>query len=160
MEKGLFRKSSLERISSPEQLTDYIRVTNPSVWIVLTALAVLLCAVLVWSALGVLTDTLRLNVLVRGGAAVCYVDDGAAKKLAVGMEVRLGDAGGTVEEVSALPISAQALRAGLPDDYTFSRLSAGEWNHEVKLGVSGVPDGLYEAQIILESIRPIAFLWN
>lgn len=160
MEKGLFRKSSLERISSPEQLTDYIRVTNPSVWIVLIAVAVLLCGALVWSALGVLTDTLRLNALVRGGEAVCYVDGDTAKKLAAGMEVRLGDARGTLVEVSALPLSARALRDALADDYAFSLLSAGEWNREVKIDVSGLPDGLFEAQITLESIHPIAFLWN
>lgn len=160
MENNLFRKSSLERIASPEQLTDYIRVTNPSVWIVLIAIAVLLCAALVWSVFGSLTDTLRLNALVRGDEAVCYVDDDTAKKLAAGMEVRLGEAKGTLGEVAPLPISAQTLRARLPDDYTFSRLSAGEWNYEVKIDVSGLADGLYEAQIILESIRPIAFLWN
>lgn len=28
---SIFRKSSLERISSPEQLNDYIRVASPSV---------------------------------------------------------------------------------------------------------------------------------
>lgn len=160
MENGLFRKSSLERIASPEQLTDYIRVTNPSVWVVLVALAVLLCAVLVWSVFGVLTDTLRLNALVRGGDAVCYVSDGAAEEITAGMQVQLGEACGTVKEVSALPVSAGALRAALPDDYTFSRLAAGEWNHEVKIDVPGLPDGLYEAQITLESIRPMAFLWN
>lgn len=160
MEKGLFRKSSLERIASPEQLTDYIRVTNPSVWIVLLALAVLLSAVLVWSVFGTLTDTLRLNALVRGGAAVCYVNDDTAKKLAAGLPVRLGEADGEVQEVSALPLSADALHAALGDDYIFSRLCAGEWNHEVKIHVSGLPDGLYEARITLESIRPIMFLWN
>ena len=160
MEKGLFRKSSLERIASPEQLTEYIRVTNPSVWTVLIALAVLLCAALVWSVFGAVTDTLSLNALVRGGEAVCYVQEDTAKKLAPGMEAELGGISGTVREVSALPISAEALHAKLPDDYTFSRLTAGAWNHEVKISVLGLPDGLFEAKIILESIRPIAFLWN
>ena len=51
-EKGLFRQKSIKRISSPEQLDDYIRVTTPSVWIVLIALVVLLAGMLAWSALG------------------------------------------------------------------------------------------------------------
>ena len=46
---GLFREKSIERVSSPEQLNDYIRVTNPSVWIVLLALVVLLVGILAWS---------------------------------------------------------------------------------------------------------------
>lgn len=49
---GIFREKSIKRVSSPEQLNDYIRVTSPSVWIVLIALVVLLLGMLAWSALG------------------------------------------------------------------------------------------------------------
>ena len=49
---SVFRKKSLDQINSPEQLDDYIRVTTPSVWIVLLALVVLLVGVLAWSILG------------------------------------------------------------------------------------------------------------
>ena len=49
---NIFRKKSLERVSSPEQLNDYIRVTTPSVWIVLAALVLLLVGMLVWSVFG------------------------------------------------------------------------------------------------------------
>ena len=36
----IFRKETLERVSSPEQLSDYLRVTNPGIWIVLAAVVV------------------------------------------------------------------------------------------------------------------------
>ena len=49
---SVFRKKSLDQINSPEQLDDYIRVTTPSVWIVLLALVVLLVGILAWSILG------------------------------------------------------------------------------------------------------------
>ncbi|HML48083.1 MAG TPA: hypothetical protein PKE04_15180 [Clostridia bacterium] len=159
MENGLFRKRSLERIASPEQLTGYIRVTSPNVWIVLTAIAVLLIAVLIWSVFGALTDTLQVQVLVSDGA-VCYVNGDIAQRLSAGMPVRLGEADGILREVAARPLSSSELREALPDDYTFSLLSAGVWSYAVILDVSGLPDGLYEAQITLESIRPIVFLWN
>ena len=51
-ESGIFRKKSMERVSSPEALNDYIRVTTPSVWIVLIALAALLVGILAWSVFG------------------------------------------------------------------------------------------------------------
>ena len=51
----LFRKKSLDRISSPEQLNDYIRVTTPTVWLVLLALVILLAGMLLWSILGTVT---------------------------------------------------------------------------------------------------------
>ena len=48
----LFRKKSIERVSTPEQLNDYIRVTTPSVWAVLAAMTVLLIGMLVWGVFG------------------------------------------------------------------------------------------------------------
>lgn len=35
MSDQIFRKKSLDRISSPEQLNDYIRVANPGIWMIL-----------------------------------------------------------------------------------------------------------------------------
>ena len=49
---GIFREKSLERVSSPEELNDYIRVTTPSVWIVLAATVALLLGMLAWSIFG------------------------------------------------------------------------------------------------------------
>ena len=36
-QSDLYRKESMDRIQSPEQLNDYLRITNPSVWVVLGA---------------------------------------------------------------------------------------------------------------------------
>ena len=52
MDNSIFRKKSIERISSPEQLGDYIRVSNPSVWIILGAIIVLLIGSCVWGIFG------------------------------------------------------------------------------------------------------------
>ena len=49
---SLFREKSLERVSSPDQLDDYVRVITPSVWVVLLAVAILVAGVIVWNALG------------------------------------------------------------------------------------------------------------
>ena len=49
---GLFREKSMERIHSPEELSDYIRVATPSVWLVLLATTILLAGMLAWSILG------------------------------------------------------------------------------------------------------------
>ena len=49
---SVFREKSLEKISSPERMDEYIKVTTPSVWVVLVALVVLLAGFLVWSIFG------------------------------------------------------------------------------------------------------------
>ena len=51
-EKSIFREKSLERISAPEQLNDYIKVTKPSVWVVLIATILLIAGALVWAICG------------------------------------------------------------------------------------------------------------
>lgn len=48
----LFREKSLERVNSPEELSDYIRVTTPSVWLVLLATTILLAGMLAWAVFG------------------------------------------------------------------------------------------------------------
>lgn len=48
----LFRKKSIERVTSPEQLNDYIRVSNPGVWMILAAVVILLAGVCVWGFFG------------------------------------------------------------------------------------------------------------
>ena len=49
---SIFRQKSIDRVSSPEQLNDYIRVTTPSVWLVLAAVVLLLAGMLAWSIFG------------------------------------------------------------------------------------------------------------
>ncbi|MBQ9361529.1 MAG: hypothetical protein IJT96_10905 [Lachnospiraceae bacterium] len=53
----LFREKSIERVSSPEQLDDYIRVTHPGVWMILLAIIILLAGVIVWAAFGTVSFT-------------------------------------------------------------------------------------------------------
>ncbi len=53
--KGFFRQKSIDKVSSPEKLDDYIRVTTPSVWITLAAIVILLVGTLIWGIMGELT---------------------------------------------------------------------------------------------------------
>ena len=52
MSESVFRKKSIERVSSPEKLNDYIRVSSPSIWIIMAALIVLLAGILIWAVFG------------------------------------------------------------------------------------------------------------
>jgi hypothetical protein len=51
-QKQIFRKSAIDSVSSPEQLTDYIRVTTPGVWVILAASIILLGSLFAWAACG------------------------------------------------------------------------------------------------------------
>lgn len=55
MDKKLFREKNVQRVSSPEELNDYMRVTSPSVWIILIAVIILLVGFAVWGITGTVT---------------------------------------------------------------------------------------------------------
>lgn len=50
--KTIFREKSLERISSPDKINDYIKTTTPGIWIVLIAVLLILAGAIVWSVFG------------------------------------------------------------------------------------------------------------
>lgn len=52
---SIFREKSLQRISSPEEMQDYIRVTRPAVWVILAAVILLLAGMIVWAVFGTVT---------------------------------------------------------------------------------------------------------
>ncbi|MBQ3011719.1 MAG: hypothetical protein IJD81_11060 [Oscillospiraceae bacterium] len=57
----LYRKSALERISSPEQLDKALTVSSPMSWLALGAVTVLIVITLVWSIFGTIPVTVTTN---------------------------------------------------------------------------------------------------
>lgn len=90
METNLFRKSSLERISSPERLNEYIKITNPGVWSVLLGCLALLIAVGFWGFYGSIPDSVK-------AAGVMFPQNGVASVIPTAggrisdMRVKVGD---------------------------------------------------------------------
>ena len=157
MNEQLFRKKSVDKVSSPEQLNEYIRVSNPGVWMVLAAVIVLLAGVIVWGFIGHLDTTLSTAVVCENGEAVIYVKEADAEKIATGMTVRVGDKEYAVSEIAKEPSRVDAT---IPEyAIHLGSLTTGEWVYAVKVnGTFG--DGVYKADIVIESISPISFILN
>ena len=154
---NLFRKKSLESISSPEQLNHYIRVSTPSVWLLLAAIVVLLCGVCVWGALGHMDTMLPAVAVSEAGAVTAYVRDADAAKVEPGAKVLIGEAEGSVVSVSGEPVRV---------DETFTEymrhvggLKMDEWVYEVALDLP-CADGVHAAQIVIDSVSPMSFVLN
>lgn len=49
MEQTVFRKKSLERISSPEQSDTCVRIAGPGIWLSVLAVVFLLTALFLWN---------------------------------------------------------------------------------------------------------------
>lgn len=88
--KNLFRKSALDRLSSPEQLDTLMQVTSPLGWAALSAMGGLLVVAFLWSIFGNLpTKVMGQGILIRGGS-VLAVEAGTAGQI-VEIEAGPGD---------------------------------------------------------------------
>lgn len=48
MKEKLFRKKSIDKMKAPDELNDYIRITEPGIWLLLIAILILLVAGCIW----------------------------------------------------------------------------------------------------------------
>ena len=157
-ENGVFRKKTMERVFSPDQLNDYIRVYNPSVWVIIIAVTILLVSTLIWSAYGQLPTTLTRTGVAKDGVLTLYCTD--ATDIDVGEAVTAGAYTGAEETVSSEPYSYEEVRDMEKDDYTIHLLDAGDWNFLVTARMPGLPDGMWEATITTGKVHPITFIFN
>ncbi|RPI24919.1 MAG: hypothetical protein EHM61_15770 [Acidobacteria bacterium] len=123
---SIFRKSALERISTPEQLNDYIRVTNPRIWILLLALLALLGGAGIWAFFGSIPETVTVNGVAysaegQAKMVVGFVKLRTARRLAVGMPAQVspdyaprdeyGFVYGTIGRIGQRPVSDSDIAA-------------------------------------------------
>ena len=156
MNKNLFRKSSIDRVNSPEQLNEYIRVANPGVWIVLAAIAALLIGVVVWSVFCTIETTVKTCASVSGDTAVCYVSAEDVSGLKAGMPVAVEGCEGTIKRIPDAPMQ-------IGDNFgnyalSLSGFSKVDFCYAVEIALTGVQDGAYPAVITADSVHPIYFI--
>lgn len=157
MENHLFRQKSIEQVSSPEQLNDYIRVSNPSVWMILTAVIVLLTGVCIWGVFGHLNTTVGCVCISDGDRNVVYIKENQIDSVAEGMCVTIGSQEYEIRAIGTEPVSV----GGDFSEYAMhvGNLKNGEWVYEATLDAV-LPDGVYAAEIVVESVKPMSFVIN
>ncbi|HWR22686.1 MAG TPA: hypothetical protein VN366_04335 [Feifaniaceae bacterium] len=160
MNEKLFRKSSMEKVAGPEQLDDYIRVASPSLWVTLAAVAVLLAAVLVWGAFGALPTTLTAAGVAKDGIVTCYLPVEQAAKVAPGMPAKAGSEAARVSSVARTPLSRAEAAAALQSDYLAETLLSSGWNVPVAVDAPGVPDGVVQVSVTVDTVSPLSFIFN
>ena len=157
MNEQLFRKKSVDRVSSPEQLNEYIKVSNPGIWMILAAIVILLVGAIVWGVLGTLDTTLSTVAVAENGELTVYVKEADIDSIEEGMTVRIGNKEGTITEISTTPTTVD----GTFSDYALhvGNLVNGEWVFAIR--VSGeFTDGVHNADIVVESVSPMSFILN
>lgn len=156
MANNIFRKKSMDRVSSPESLNDYVRVTNPSVWVILTSIILLLVGVCVWGVFSHLDTKVVAGAVSDQNQTVCYIPEDKASQVKEGMTVRINGEEGTITSVSSVPI-----QLGKSDTYLTHviGLEEGQWVCKVNCDIE-LEEGIYQAEIIIDSVSPMSFVMN
>ena len=127
------RQKTRDRISSPDQLTDYLRVTNPGIWVLLASIVLFLVGVFVWFTIGTLEST-------------------AAVKVSVASQ-----------QATVIPREAAVLTEGMPlrvasDEYTLDSVGTDEYDWSFGNAVVKLPDGVYDGIVVTAQTHLISFL--
>ena len=156
-QQTLFRQKSMDRVSSPEQLNEYIRVANPSVWVLMAAVVILLVGVCIWGVLGHLDTTMPVTAVAENGELTVYISDGEISQVQAGMPVVINEAEYTISEISTTPVLADETLS----EYAIhvGGLQAGQWVYGATV-TGQLTDGVYSAHIVVESVAPMSFVLN
>ena len=126
------------RISSPEQLNDYLKVTNPKVWVLLVAVVLLVAGLLLWSGFTTVESYATGTGRAVGGELVVTFDDAAkASKVEPGMDLEVGD------------MHTEVLTVGADAD-----------GNIVASARANIPDGSYGVRVGYKTTQVISMLLN
>ncbi len=147
---SIFNKKATEKLRSPDDLDKYVRVTNPSVWIVLVACVVLLAGLLVWGILGTVTTGVSAMGVRNGESTVCFLPIDSAKKVSVGDSANVEGRRMKVASISSLPVSREEAKEYVESDYLRSTLLKEDWTYVVGLEDDDTDDDVPAEQVPLE----------
>lgn len=157
MSQQLYRQKNLEQISSPDHLTDYLRVTGPGVWLVLCGIILMLAGLLAWGTFGTITTTVTVPASVESHTLSGYVRTADLSLEEEEFLVRIGDvemkasfrnlSGGKIMDASDDPALFESGYLQQGQDVTVLRCDC------------PLDDGFYEAEVSVQTFHPISFLF-
>ena len=148
-----------KKVNSPDQLNQYIRLSNPGVWILLLAIVVLLVGVCIWGYFGKIYTKIKTVVISDNYTSYLYVKEEDMAKIKNGMQVELNN-NENIFEIADIEETPEKVTDDM-DEYArhLGNFQVGEWVYKCRLN-KNVKEGTYSANIIIESIAPMTFITN
>ena len=138
MDGSARENQNARRITTPEQLNDYLKVTNPKIWVLLVAVILLVGGLLLWSSFTTMESYATGTAKASGGELTVTFDDPTkASKVQAGMEMDVGD------------VKTEILTVG-----------TGPKGEVVASAHAKIPDGLYEVRVGYNAKQVISMLFN
>ncbi|MBO7675755.1 MAG: hypothetical protein J6S63_12240 [Atopobiaceae bacterium] len=160
---SIFNTKAAERLRSPDDLDKYVRVTRPSVWVVLVACIALLAGLLAWGFLGTVSTNVSVSGTVLEGRALCLLPQRETAQIDVGDAAYVGGTKMQVAVVENVPLSRDEAYELLGSDYLVSTLMEGDW--AVLVVFEGDVSALEErvpipVSITTERVAPLALVFG
>ena len=70
-----FKDEKKNKITSPEQVNDYIKTSNPGAWLIILSAVILLASIFVWAVFGTLDVTVKADGIATEDGIVCYLPE-------------------------------------------------------------------------------------
>ena len=154
----LFREKNLERLESPEQLNDYLRVTSPAVWMILTAVIMLLIGVFIWGVFGRIEATTQAAVVTENGGSTCMVPESALKGV---LQYRTVKIDGAQKELQPDVLEPQVITEST-NVYVMitGGLKVGDIVYPIDLAEPLGTDGIAAGTLVTEELSPINLFFD
>ena len=132
------QESEARRISSPEQLNDYLKVTSPKIWLLLVAVILLIAGLILWSSFTTIESYATGTAKASGGEVTVTFDDaGKANNVQAGMMLEVGD------------VQTEVLAVGTD-----------ETGNTIATARANIPDGSYEVRVGYKTTQVLSMLLN
>lgn len=147
----------MSKVNSPEQLNQYIKLSNPSVWILLIAIIILLLGVCMWGIFGKMDTKVKAIVISDSYNTNCYIKEEDIKKVEKGMKLEINSESYEILYIDNTPekiddnFNDYAIKIG--------NLKYGDWVYKCSLNTA-LLDGIYSGDITVESVKPSTFIIN
>ena len=160
----LFTKKARNKLRSPDDLNMYVRVVNPSGWIVLTVCAILLFGLFAWGAV----ETAETSVETMGtrmeDKVACYLPSNRTSKIRVGDTANADGHLLKVASISAVPVSRNEAHEMLVSDYLANTLVTSDWSNVVLLEgdeVANIAENVpLNVTITTERVAPMSLVFG
>ncbi len=141
MSEEIYRKKVLDKAKSPDNLDDYIHLSNPGVWLLLVSVIVLLVGALIWGIFGKIDSTTPTTVFVKDKQVVCIVAEKDLPSVQVGSKVKFDKYEAEIVEIGG-HVENQV-------------------GYVCTLSMNEMPEeGFYDGKIIIASFHPLSFVLN
>ena len=140
----VFRRSTMNRVASSEELDHYIKVTNPSAWIVVLAAVLLLGGVLIWAITAIVPVTVETTGIAsieenpEDTKVMCIVNKTTADRIQkTGAKAFIDGVEAQSVQLDETPLSASETIKLLGSDFYADSIEISDWNYLVIIKPSG-----------------------